>query len=334
MATCIRIAENKQGFTDHTRFRRSKKGNVNPVRYEQNLDHSGMNGDLRLTLLQAGPDHPVILNDRYQLEEYLGAGGMGMVYKARDLKHRATTNPYIAIKILSRSLRSDPDAESCLQNEMQILKRIEHPNIIRAFGCENDQGIGYMMMEYIKGQTLDKLLKRSCTGGLPSHDACKLIEALAMALIQVHSQQIIHSDLKPANVLVTEQNVPKLIDFGLSQVLDKSSTPGKNKDDQIDISKHELAAFTPSYASLEILEGCRPGVRDDVFALGCIAYELVAGIHPYQKIPADQAEIQGLKPARIPHLKKHQWMAIKRAIALRKEKRTPTARYFYQEMFV
>lgn len=335
MATRLIVGESMRQAADITQYRSTKMKIAGTVQSRCYVRRQDFLEELKSRSLGLNSKLPLILNDRYLLEEHIGSGGMGLVFKSRDLKPVKPTGSNtssIAIKILSEQFKSDPQARKYLRSESSISKRIAHPNIVRVFDFENDGGIPFITMEYVEGKALDVILEHNRYEGLPEQIAQGLIEALASALSQVHSQQIVHSDLKPGNILVTDEGAPKIVDFGLSQAID--ARPSPIPDDLNTLNPGYLAAFTPAYASREIIKGYQPDFSDDVFALGCIAYELFSGVHPYQKVPADQAEIQGLKAKRIPNITRHQWTAIRKAIAFRREKRTPTATVFYQDISV
>lgn len=276
---------------------------------------------------------PILLKHRYLLEECLGLGGMGVVFKAIDL--RATgdpekTNSEIAIKLLQPRYTSDPQSRQALRTESIIAKRIAHPNFVRGFDIESEGDRLFMTMEYVDGLPLDELLLRIRRSAHLRLKTTKLIQALVSALSYLHAKQIVHADLKPGNILISKNGTPKIMDFGQSQDL-KSGKPDFSNDHAATVATEALA-YTPAYASRELIKGYKPDVRDDVFALGCITYELFSGSHPYQKVPADQAEALGINPVRIRHLNRYQWAAVRDAIALRRKNRTPTVSAFYRDL--
>ena len=155
---------------------------------------------------------------------------------------------------------------------------------------------------------------------------------MTAALIHAHAGKIIHSDFKPGNVFVTSSGLAKVFDFGIARAVAQVEHLEDNPDDQTLFDAGNLGALTPAYASLEMLQSEEPDVRDDIYALGCVAYEMLTGEHPYNKVPADEAERQGLKPKRISHIKKRQWRAIERAIAFRRENRLASIKEFEEQI--
>lgn len=271
-----------------------------------------------------------ILKDRFVLEEVLGAGGMGVVYKAKDLLkvEAQDRDPYVAIKVLGEEFKTHPEAFISLQRESRKSQRIAHPNIVNVYDFDKDGDTVFMTMEYMEGSPLDKLIRQYKSTGLPTDDAWSIIDGMSQALLHAHAENIVHSDFKPGNVFVTTKGVAKVFDFGISRAVAIADHGDDNPEDKTIFDAGSLGALTPAYASLEMLLGKEPDYSDDVYALGCVAYEMLTGSHPYNKVPADEAEKQGLKPKRIPNIKKYQWKAIEKAIALRRENRTPSIEKF------
>ena len=275
-----------------------------------------------------------ILKERFILEEVLGAGGMGVVYKARDLLkvEAQDRDPYVAIKVLSEEFKAHPEAFISLQRESRKSQRIAHPNIVNVYDFDRDGDTVFMTMEFLDGEPLDELIAQYRTTGLPTDDAWGIVRGMSAALIHAHAGKIIHSDFKPGNVFVTGSGLAKVFDFGIARAVAKVEHLEDNPKDQTLFDAGNLGALTPAYASLEMLESKEPDIRDDIYALGCVAYEMLTGDHPYNKVPADEAERQGLKPKRISHIKKRQWKAIERAIAFRREDRLASVKDFEEQI--
>lgn len=275
-----------------------------------------------------------ILKDRFILEEVLGTGGMGVVYKAKDiLKVEAQDrDPYVAIKVLSEEFKAHPEAFISLQRESRKSQRIAHPNIVNVYDFDRDDDTVFMTMEFLDGEALDELIARYSSTGLPTDDAWEIIRGMTSALIHAHAEKIIHSDFKPGNVFVTKKGLAKVFDFGIARAVAQVEHLEGRPNDQTLFDAGNLGALTPAYASLEMLEGEEPDVRDDIYALGCVAYEMLTGEHPYNKLPADEAERQGLKPKRISHIKKRQWRAIEQAIAFKREDRIASVKEFADQI--
>ncbi len=275
-----------------------------------------------------------LLKKRFVLERVLGAGGMGIVYKAKDLLkvEAKDRDPYVAIKVLSEEFKSHPEAFISLQRESRKSQRIAHPNIVNVHDFDRDGDTVFMTMEFLDGDPLDQLIRRYKSTGLPTDDAWEIIRGMTAALKHAHAGNIIHSDFKPGNVFVTKKGLTKVFDFGIARAVAQVEHLEGSPQDHTVFDAGNLGALTPAYASLEMLEGKEPDVRDDVYALGCVAYEVLTGKHPYNKVPADEAKRQGLKPKRIAHIKKFEWQAIERAIAFDREDRQESISNFEEDI--
>jgi serine/threonine protein kinase len=267
----------------------------------------------------------IILNNRFVLDSTIGSGGMGTVYKARDLRkveanHR---DPSVAIKVLNQDFQNHPDAFVTLQREASKAQSLAHPNIVSVHDFDRDGDVIYMTMELLVGQDLESRIA-SQPNGMEVDEALKLIKGYCAALIHAHGKNIVHSDLKPGNIYITRDGA-KVLDFGIARFT--SSTLGQDNFDA-----GALGALTPAYASLEMLRRDPPDQGDDVYAAAVIAYELLSGKHPYQRKPADQALAENLKPERIDKLNKRQWQALESALKLRRSERTPSVQQFLNEL--
>ena len=265
-----------------------------------------------------------LINNRFILEKVLGFGGMGVVYRALDKRKQEANdeNPYIAIKILGDDFKLYPQAFVSLQRETKKSQSLAHPNIITVYDFDRDGDEVYMTMEELHGHNLADYIKAH-PFGVPIEKAKKIIHAISKGLIYTHSKQIIHSDLKPANIFITSDETVKILDFGIAKVAnDIKGAKASNNDED------EISALTPSYASNEMLEGQQPLIIDDLYALGLICYQLLSGEHPFQLQPANKALQKKLKPKRIKKLKKYQWQALEKILALKQQDRTAEVQQF------
>ncbi|WKD49536.1 protein kinase domain-containing protein [Microbulbifer spongiae] len=276
-----------------------------------------------------------VIKGRFELDKLLGVGGMGAVYKALD--HRkleaSDSEPYVAIKLLNDDFQQHPDAFISLQREARKSQTLAHPNIVTVYDFDRDGERVFMTMEYLEGAPLDKLLRQHADSGLEPEKARKVFWDISQALIYAHSHKIVHSDFKPGNIFVTSKKGAKVFDFGIARAVSEGGLAGKSGETTV-FDAGSLGALTPAYASLEMLKGGEPAPSDDVFALGCVAYELFCGRHPYDKVPADKAFEQKLRPSRIKGLSRRQWRALQLALELRREDRTDTVEKFVQAFFV
>ncbi len=275
-----------------------------------------------------------VLKNRFVFEQMLGAGGMGRVYKAKDkLKIEAhDRDPYVAIKVLGEEFKSHPEAFIALQRESRKTQQIAHPNIVNVFDFDKDGDTVFMTMEFLDGKPLDKLISQYKATGLPEEDAWTVLEGICAALIYAHGQNIIHSDFKPGNIFVTNKGTAKVFDFGIARAVAAAETHDDDPEDKTVFDAGNLGALTPAYASREMLEGEEPDTRDDIYALGCIAYEMFTGRHPFDRVHANEAARLGLKPDKIPELNKSQWKALEAALAFNREDRVASVHDFWQLM--
>jgi len=266
------------------------------------------------------------LKDRFELLETVGAGGMGEVYKALDLRDvEAGNSRFIAIKVLHVQFRDDSKLLKALHSEARKTQNLAHTNIIRAYDFDRDSDHVFMTMEYMEGVSLDKII-RGNPSGLAHDKALHFINQLVQALHYAHSQGLIHSDLKPGNVLVAKNDHLKVLDFGISRLLDY------NRTNEFDAGV--ISAYTPAYSTLEMIHNGSPDPRDDVYALACISYELFTGQHPFQRLSAEQAMQQGLEPQAADVFSSLQWQTLKQALNFDRSHRLATVNEFWQGMQV
>ncbi|MGB3608966.1 MAG: serine/threonine-protein kinase [Cellvibrio sp.] len=239
-----------------------------------------------------------IIKDRFVLDKLLGSGGMGAVFRALDLRKKEAQDdrPYIAIKLLGENFKNHPHALITLQREAKKTQDLAHPNIVTVYDFDRDGDLVYLTMEELKGSSLEDLLEQDKY--LPSLDVkqkLKIIREIAQGLSYAHSKGIVHSDLKPGNVFITESGTVKLLDFGIARAVSEQLYH-----DSFDAG--ELGAITYSYASPEMVRHEPPHFSDDIYALGIIACELLGGEHPFDRIHAQNAMQQQLTP-KLPRLK-------------------------------
>ncbi|WP_250453412.1 serine/threonine-protein kinase [Caballeronia sp. ATUFL_M2_KS44] len=270
------------------------------------------------------------LNNRFVLEECLGIGGMGTVYKALDLRKLEASDrrPYVAIKVLNLQFRGNPKSLIALQREARKAQQLAHRNIVTVYDFDRDGAIVYLTMEYLSGQPLSRILRTPNFKGMPFPEVFRIFKGMATALAYAHERGFVHCDFKPANVFVTDASEVKVIDFGIARVIQR---PEEETEATV-FDPGSLGALTPAYASPEMLEHREPDPRDDIYALGCITYELLTGKHPFDRVPALQAKSAGMKPLRPENLGNKQWKALKAALAFERENRTPSVAQFLDDI--
>lgn len=271
------------------------------------------------------------LGGRFRLERSIGRGGMSQVYLAED--QAAYGNPLVAVKVLSESFSSHPDALITLKRETAKAQQLAHPNIVNVRDFGIDGPYVYMWMEYLDGGSLHDELARNGGRGLKPTDAYSILKGACAALDYAHQHRIVHADLKPDNFMLTRHAdtgvlQAKVIDFGIAR---PARDVNKDAGDRTIYDPGKLQALTLPYASPEMLEGKDPDPRDDVYALGCIAYEVYTGKHPFDRISAEYAMARQLTVNAHPALNNQQLSAIRRALAFERNQRTASAKQFLEE---
>jgi len=257
-----------------------------------------------------------VLRNRYRVVGVLGYGGMGTVFEATD-EYRVdlpTTNQRLAIKVLHSAVAQRDELLAELQREFQHLQLLSHPNIVRVHEFDRDGDIAFFTMEFLNGALLSQVLIARKTIALARPYALAIMRDIGAALAHAHSRGIVHGDINPQNIFITNGGELRVLDFGAShKILRDGWTVGRE-------SAREPVA-TPGYASCQLLEGQYPDARDDVFAFACVAYVLLAGKHPFPNRTAVEACAQGLRPARPPGITSHQWGVLREGLRWERDRR-------------
>lgn len=279
---------------------------------------------------QAGSGSGSLLKKRFLLQDVLGQGGMGTVYRTKDLRkvEAEDPNPFIATKVLNAAFKNHPDAFVTLQQETAKSHTLAHPNIVTVHDFDRDGDTLYMTMELLEGEPLDRVLKTQqlSAAGIPKLKALAIVRDLCSALAYAHQRHIIHADFKPGNVFICDNGTAKVLDFGIARAASKETQKHK-------FDAGQLGALTPAYATIEMIRDEPLSFTDDVYALACVAYEIFSGRHPYQGHSALEAKQLGLKPKPITYLNHREWKALSHALALEKSQRTPSVPTFMAELF-
>ena len=208
--------------------------------------------------------------------------------------------------------------------------------LFRSYDFDRDGANVFMVMELLEGEPLDRLIKQMNGTGLAIAKALPIIRALCGALSYAHEHGVVHSDFKPANAFVTRSGAIKVFDFGIARAAKRQGDLGQGGLDETGgktlFDAGTLGALTPAYASCEMIEGGEPDPRDDVYALGCVAYELLTGKHPFGGKPATQARDAKLKPKAIRGLTRRQWRGLLRALAFERSTRIASVTKFLEEI--
>ncbi len=211
---------------------------------------------------------------QYEVLSTLGAGGMGEVYRARDLK----LNREVAIKVLLPAIAEDPDRLTRFAREAQLLASLNHPNIAHIHGFEDGQPLHALIMELVEGPTLAERIER---GPIPLAEALTIARQLAEALEAAHDRGIVHRDLKPANIKVRPDGTVKVLDFGLAKAIEPAGVSGSNAANSPTLSIHATQAGvilgTAAYMSPEQASGRIVDRRSDLWAFGVVLIEMLTG---------------------------------------------------------
>ena len=209
----------------------------------------------------------------YRIDEKLGEGGMGVVYKALDTR----LDRYVALKVLPAERVSDPERRRRFAQEARSASALNHPNIITIYDIAESDGAQCIVMEYVKGRTLDHLAEHK---PLRVNQALKYAVQIADALAKAHSAGIIHRDLKPANIMVTEDGLVKVLDFGLAKLTEQSESDEFVATATVAAqpsTEEGTIVGTVAYMSPEQAEGKKLDARSDIFSFGAVLYEMVTG---------------------------------------------------------
>ena len=213
----------------------------------------------------------------HEIIALLGKGGMGEVYRARDLKLKRE----VAIKILPEEFARDADRVGRFQREAEVLASLNHPNIAAIHDLEETNGTRYLVLELVEGETLAERIAR---GPIPVEEALPAALQICEALEAAHERGIIHRDLKPANVKLTPDGIVKVLDFGLAKAMESSpaSATLSNSPTMLSATMGGMILGTAAYMSPEQARGREADQRSDVFGFGCILYEMLTGSQPFQ----------------------------------------------------
>ncbi|WDU84074.1 Stk1 family PASTA domain-containing Ser/Thr kinase [Caloramator sp. Dgby_cultured_2] len=205
-----------------------------------------------------------ILNNRYILLEKVGDGGMALVFKAKD----TLLNRFVAVKILRPEFANDTEFLSKFKRESMAAASLSHPNIVSIFDVGENDGLNYIVMEYIKGKTLKDYIKEK--GKIKYDEALRIILQISQALDHAHKNGVVHRDVKPHNILITEDNIIKVTDFGIARASTFNTVTNTGK-----------VMGSVHYLSPEQARGVYSDHRTDIYSLGVVFYEMLIGRPPY-----------------------------------------------------
>jgi serine/threonine-protein kinase len=249
-------------------------------------------------------------SNRYNIFTEISSGGVGTVFRAYDTLLKMD----VAIKLLKPGIARDPEALAQLKAEAAVAMKLSHEHIVRLHNIEHEKGHFYIVMEYVEGQTLRSII--DSMGALSLHAVLDITHACAMALSYAHGQGVLHRDIKPENIMINNQMVLKLVDFGLAIKLARG---------------HEQSDFiegSPGYLSPEQLHGLTVDARTDVFSLAVVVCELLTGKRAFPDTP-HLKHIYDHDPVGIETLPAEVAQALKWGLARKAESRYNTPAEFY-----
>src|SRR6202521_4046945 len=213
----------------------------------------------------------------YEILSAIGAGGMGEVFSATDTRLHRT----VAIKILPHDKLADPERKRRFLQEARAASALNHPNIVTLYDIANDHGVDYLVMEYVPGKSLGKLITPP---GLPLADALNYAQQIASALAAAHAAGIVHRDIKPANVVVTPEGQVKILDFGLAKLEEpRVDAQSETRTMEPALTEAGVVMGTVAYMSPEQARAEEVDARTDLFSFGTVLYEMATGRRAFSK---------------------------------------------------
>lgn len=276
------------------------------------------------------------LRGRYLLDRQIGQGAIGEVWRAKDLlgEEARDRNPFVAIKVLNADFEGHSDAFVAMHREASRAQKLAHPNIVTVYVFDRDDvsGRAFIAMELLEGRPLDRVIRESRVG-MTRGEALPIIRGMAEGLAYAHRKGIVHCDFKPANVFLTSDGTPKILDFGIARAAKAASghagAPDAQPDDPDDAG---FQGYTPAYAAPEALSGQPAATAEDVFALGIVAFELLSGVHPFRRMSALEAQKAGIERPPLKGLKGRELRAIDSALAFEPAQRPQDASIFLRRL--
>jgi serine/threonine protein kinase len=255
-----------------------------------------------------------VLRGRYLLQAVLGRGGTGSVFEAIDRYRLASGEggQRVALKVLHEQA-SNQVAE--LRREFQHLQSLTHSNIVRAHEYDRDGDVAFFTMEYLSGLSLSRVLSARAPSPLERPHARAIIRDIAAALAHAHAHGVVHGDLNPANIFITDGGELRVLDFGAAH----GPLAGAPLLEQTGEEQTSVAA--PRFASCQLLAGGLADARDDLYSFACISYLLLAGKHPFGDRTALEARDQRRRPARPPGLSRREWLTLRSGLSFDRERR-------------
>ncbi|MBT5231688.1 MAG: serine/threonine protein kinase [Methylococcales bacterium] len=258
------------------------------------------------------------LSQRYQLNVLLGKSAYFLVYEARDLQN----NCEVVVKIIRPEVKPDSAMMVALDREVKRVQRLKHQSIVTVDALVEENGLYYLIMPKVAGQSLRVLLLEQHRHGMSFKQVTQLLSQVAVILSHAHSRHVIHSDLRPSNIFVGLNGDVFISDFGLSRTLYQYEYEQK----RIGLHNNDPRLQALYYTSCQVLDGVEPVPSDDVYSLSCVAYEMLFGQHPYGKVNAIESRRLNIDVQKDKLFGKEQWRAMMKGLAFERGERFSDAK--------
>jgi serine/threonine protein kinase len=280
-----------------------------------------------MPLLDA-PELGTIVKGRYRLDKHLGYGGIGQIFSATDLEvaRSGLKNSRVTLKLIAVDLKREPQALTAIQSAIANTKALRHANIVSVFGVEHDNDRLFVIMEPLSGAWLGDQIRQVRKVGVAQEVAWPIIEGIANGLAHAHKNNIVHSDLSPYSIFVTEDGTPKIMGFGLIHAL-----PTSNEAMDL-LDTMTLRAYSEAYTADTWATHATPHPSDDLYPLGTIAYEMLTGNHPFNRHSLTSARQKHLKYEPVAGLNRRASKLIAHCLSFERAERPKNAARFVKRM--
>jgi serine/threonine protein kinase len=280
-----------------------------------------------IPLLDA-PELGSIIKGRYRLDKHLGYGGIGQVFSATDLEvaRSGLKNSHVTLKMIAVDLKHEPQARAAIQSVIANTKTLRHANIVSVYGVEHDNDRLFVIMEPLSGTWLGDQIRQVRKVGIVQSVAWPIIEGIANGLAHAHNNNIVHSDLSPYSIFVTEDGTPKIMGFGMIHAL-----PTSNEAMDL-LDTMTLRAYSEAYTADTWATHATPHPSDDLYPLGTIAYEMLTGTHPFNRNSLTSARQKNLKYEPVVGLNRRASKLIAHCLSFERAERPKNAARFVKRM--
>ncbi len=269
-----------------------------------------------------------VIKGRYRLEAQLGFGGIGQVFSAVDLEaeRQGHRDPRLTLKLIAVDLKREPQALMAMKIAVARIKNLRHPNIVTTYGVETDNDRMFVTMEPLFGRWLGERIRAVRNVGVSEEVAWPIIEGVAIGLSFAHERGIVHSDLSPYAVFLSDDGTPKIMSFGLIHAL-----PTSNEAMDL-LDTMTLRAYSEAYTANVWATHGTPQPADDLYPLGVIAYELLTGKHPFQRCSLTTARQKNLALTPIPGVKRRASKLLAHCLSFERRDRPSNATRFLSRL--